>query len=908
MSEEASRSFLIGAGPGCDIVLDRPKVSGKHARLSQVGRAYVLEDVGSTNGTSVDGVKLTGPCAVRATSRIAFGSYETNLDELLGAKARGADSPRPRDAQPHDQGDTWVIGAADECEIRVALANISGRHARLTRVAGVYELEDLGSTNGTRVDGEEIKKARVDHSSGIALGSHRTSLGELLALASPGRAAAEDRHARVVKVGPRMLTLGSDTACDIRIDDKTVSSRHAHVFRNCDRLIIEDGGSVNGTFVNGTNTSSAILQETDTVRIGGSSFRFEREPTVEGRVEGARLDVRDVSVDVFDQQEGKTKTIIHSVSFTAFPGKIVAVMGPAGSGKTTLVWAIAGVSSPTRGEVLMDRKPLHSAAGTIRDELAPLVGFAPQDDIVHALLTVEEAVRYAGRLRSPADTTDAQLSARVTKAIADVGLAAKSNTRIGSATSKSLSGGQRKRVSIAMELVTDPPVLLLDEPTSGLSSHDAAELMLLLRELADRGRTIFLTIHQPSYPMFVQMDEVVILDAGRLVYFGPTALAAFEFFDVRERQPNALFERLAETKEKEDWPARYKKSGPYRAFVESRARSLDGFDPPPRPPARRRSQLAMVWVLVARGLVMKRRDKFFWVVAVIVPLVASALISIVIRTQVDAKAEWSPTQASVEHTYLLVLTIMVCFFGSLSSSLEILYERAMLARERRSGLGVVPYVGSKAVLYAIPAVLHPAMSLAVFMGLGNAMEGSFASYYVVLVPSFFATASAGLCLSAAMGSAEGVVGLAVAFSIVQTVFSAFVPLHLSVGKEPKHAWLDRVSRPITARWTLGGLVTRSDICVKGDKEEEPSTKKLSDHADDVITADDPTKVVLQKTADAQFVDRCKTQFYEDHGVYPADSGSSRLSARYRNEAVGANVILSAMALIATGLILKRKRG
>jgi ABC transport system ATP-binding/permease protein len=814
---------------------------------------------------------------------------------------------RPEGIVSEPANQQYTVGAQPDCDIVVAQPQVSGRHARLSMAGRVYILEDLGSTNGTFVDGSKIQRCAVTGASRIGLGSFQTDLDTLLKLASQGREAQSPHSpapqpplrpvapeaAELVRVGASMLIIGRDSVCDICISEAAVSGRHARVFRNCGRIVVEDIGSANGTFIRGERISWWVLRPEDVVQIGSRTFRFEREETsARQTVTGARIDLRGVGIDVHDQATGQPLRIIHNVSFTALPGEIVGVMGRSGSGKTTLLRVLAGISAPTAGDVLLDGESLHSPAGNIRSELAPLVGFAPQDDIVHELLTVEEAVRYSARLRCAAHVSGAEIERRVSKALEDVGLEDKRHTRIGSATAKSLSGGQRKRVSIAMELVTDPPLLLLDEPTSGLSSRDAADLMALLRRLADEGRTVILTIHQPSYPMFVQMDQIVLLDNGQLAYFGPSAVDVFEFFDVRERQAGAVFDRLAEGEERRltpTWPERYSTSKLYERTVAARAQTLPSFAAPQRRAQKPRGALTTLAVLIRRGLAMKARDKFFWVVAILVPLLASSLITLVIKTQLGEEGgNWFP-RAAVAHTYLVVLTIMVCFFGALSTSLEILYERAVFGRERRSGLRLVPYVGSKALMYLIPAILHPAMSLLIFLGLGGALEGNFPGYYLVLVPAFWAAACAGLCLSALMRSAEGVVGLAVAYAIVQTVFSAFAPLHVSYGKDARHAWLKWAANPVTARWTLNGLVTRSDLCSKGDKAVTEAT-----------TAE------ARASASAS-VTQCQRSFYLDHGAYPAEYSDDRVKNSYFNRAIAANSILAAVALIGTGLVLRRRR-
>jgi ABC-type multidrug transport system ATPase subunit/pSer/pThr/pTyr-binding forkhead associated (FHA) protein len=797
---------------------------------------------------------------------------------------------------------TYIIGAAEDADIRVDHKKVSSRHARLIRVGRGYVLEDLGSSNGTYVDDQRVTEAPVDETSRISFSRHyTTTLPELLERygdasgvhiaqkthAEPRAAAPET--ATTLRVGAKMIVIGRDPECDVRIDERGVSGRHARVFRNCGRLIVEDVGSANGTRVDGERVAWSIVRAGSVVQIGSQRIRFEHEAVAPGpSIQGAVVDLRGVSVDVVEQGSGRTLRIVQDVSFAVLSGELVGIMGPSGSGKTTLLSTLAGLDAPAGGSLLrVNGAPMYGADGDLAEGLAPRIGFAPQDDVLHALLTVEEEVRYGARLRLSADVGDAEISRRVAAAIDSVGLTKHSGTRIGSVTSKSLSGGERKRVSIAIELATNPTLLLLDEPTSGLSSHDAAELMLLLRRLADEGRTVVLTIHQPSYPMFVQMDRVAILDAGKLAYFGPSGVDVFEFFEVFERQPGALLDRLAEGgKRGTPWPDAFARSDTRERAVVERQRVLDGAPTPSLPAATSKGPLAALAVLVQRDIVMKTRDGFFWIVAVVVPMVVAALFSVVLRSQLDepgATGDWM-SNASLEHTYLVVLTIMVCFFGALSSALEIFYERAPFRRERRGGLGIAPYLGSKAVLYAIPSLTHPAASLLVFLAMGKAMAGSFVPYYQVLVPAFFAAACAGLCLSAALRSAEGVIGLAVAYAIVQTVFSAFAPLSVAVrngpdGADPPHPWLLWVSSPVTARWSLTGLVTRHDLCGDG----APATGAQS----------------------SPEYESCKKSFYRDHAVRSVSTPAERLEEPIWHS-VAANGSLALVALIGAGIILRRR--
>jgi ABC-type multidrug transport system ATPase subunit len=881
---------------------------------------------------------------------------------------------------PNSASPTYLIGSAADCAIRIEHPTVAPRHAQLAHANGAWVLSDLQSLSGTYVNGHRVVSVVVDASCQIAVGAVAVSLPQLLDAATrpphagptapgagasghPPVAAPTPAGLRDVIVGSRMLTIGRDARCDIVVDEGRVSGRHARVFRNLGRLILEDAGSANGTFVNSERVAWKVLTEGDVVQVGSQCFRFHREPKKLPDAPTARLDVRGVTIDVVDRESGRALRIVDNVTFTVLPGELVAIMGPSGSGKTTLLMALAGLTQPTLGNVELNAQSLYLPGGQFAEGFARLVGYAPQDDIIHELLTVEEAVRYSALLRCTPSLSAEEIERRVTAALQAVGMEHKRHTRVGSAVSKSLSGGQRKRVNIAMELVTDPPVLLLDEPTSGLSSKDAADLVDMLRKLADGGRTILMTLHQPSYPMFVQIDQLALLEQGQLAYYGPTAIDSFEFFQVRDRQPSALLDQIP-VEGSPLWPARFSASSFYQRAVEARqglpVEPESAISPPPE-----RGSIGTLFTLLARGLKLKSRDKFFWIVAVLVPLFVASLFAFVLGAQIvqdSCALTREHTRAGVEHNYMIVLTIMVCFFGALSSCLEILRERAVLSRERRGGLSLSAYLCSKAVLFVIPALTHPLASLAVLHAFGGALEGGFLHQYAVLAPAFFAAACAGLCISASIGSAEGVIGLAVSYAIVQTVFSAFAALG---GQSTlSQRLLDVAATPVTARWTLSGLVTSTDLCREAGEDAEsgdapPSVAPVMDLASlespiptvpgpagagarvgsalgrapaapDAVPGagamvssaampegfrgeDGPKRCVVGEGCeqdvclrDRLFRERCETSYYRHHGVTTASTHAERTRLVHFTSSIVVNLVLALAALLAAALLLRRR--
>lgn len=829
-------------------------------------------------------------------------------------------------------GRWYTVGAAADCDIVVQAPQVSGHHARLTVHGRGYLIEDTGSTNGLWLQGYRVPSAEVVDSDVLGLGNFQLPVAELVAKAgarptapvhaaatapalaahlpvkgavhpdtSPERVTPAEIAVTDVEVAAKPLNIGREADCDLIVSDSAVSGRHARVFRNAGRLILEDLGSRNGTFVRvggqgeWVSYRSCALRRQDVVRVGKQGFRF-RLASMEHRA-GARVDVQALELTVVHRATGAPMKLLNGVSFSALDGEVVGILGPSGSGKTSLLNVLAGFDAPTAGSVMIQGQPLHRQ-GNLADGMGALVGHAPQFDVAHELLTVEEAVRYSARLRGSASWDGAEIDRRVHQAIEDVGLTAKRTTPLGSEARKTLSGGQKKRVNIAMELVLDPPVLLLDEPTSGLSAHDTMELMTLLRRLADQGRTVILTIHQPSYAAFVQMDQVLLLEeGGHVAWFGPAALDSFEFFGVTDREPGALLERMpkkADPATPGELAQRYRSSDVHAKLVQGRAEQLAAQPPAPWPLPPMPSAAERASTLIRRNLTMKLRDSFFLLLMLVVPAFVSALFVAVLGSQVEGTARTADS-AAVAHQYLVVLTIMTCFFGALAASLEIVSEIPILRRERRGGLGLGTYLTSKAVTYAIPAVIFPAVALATLHALsGGVLRGDIVHQWTVLAPTFFAAACAGLLLSSLLASAQGVVIVAVFYAIVQVVFSVFVPLHVTYEDPPRAAWLQAASAPMTARWALAGLVSSADLC-------EVETGGPANLKDALANGQDVKALIFPKN--------CREQMYQDHGVRFAGTSAERTASDLRWRGIAANFALAGLALLGAGLaLIRRSRG
>ena len=396
---------------------------------------------------------------------------------------------------------------------------------------------------GARLDGG----AAGDGAAGRGTGPPR-GRGSCRAAAHPSGGDAPRKHRTVIgelsleQLQASVISIGRTPDNTIVVNHPQVSSKHAQIVKTGEQLFLEDRGSANGTFVRGQRLASGQrvpVSNGEKVFIGPMPLLIHIgesrvDIVVEDQADWAgkplyEIEAWDLFLEVPDRDDkGQMKVLLDHVSFKALPGDMIALMGPSGAGKTTLLLALNGYLPPTSGQVRINGEDLY----TIYDALRGSIGYVPQDDIVHPELTVFEAVKYSARFRLPPDYSEEEIDRRVDQTLRDLGLEGVKNLQIGKPEKKVLSGGQRKRVNIALELVTDPVILFLDEPTSGLAADDTTALVNLLADLAKKtGKTIIMTIHQPAKDEFEKFNLCFIMGYGGIpTYFGPTGEPAYSFF------------------------------------------------------------------------------------------------------------------------------------------------------------------------------------------------------------------------------------------------------------------------------------------------------------------------------------------------------------------------------------------
>jgi ABC-type cobalamin/Fe3+-siderophores transport system ATPase subunit len=384
-------------------------------------------------------------------------------------------------------GRPFVIGRGPDADLDLPHPRVSRRHAVVEHTADGWTLTD-SSSNGTFLDDDRITVLRVDRPVAVRLGwgSGSTTV-ELLpapgppagphdfAPQEPAVRTPSARDTTVHIVTSSRLTIGRLPDNDVVVDDLLVSRRHAVLERRPDGgWDLVDLGSGNGTFVNGVRTQRAGVTPADVIGVGRALLRLQGDRLV------AIVDSGDVAFAAhgLSVTVGGGKRLLDDVSFS-LPGRcLLAIVGPSGAGKSTLLRALTGTRPADRGRVRYDGRDLYAGY----DELRHRIGLVPQDDVLHPQLTVRRALRFAARLRFPADVPAADRDRRVEEVITELGLTGQADQRI-----DTLSGGQRKRTSVALELLTKPSLLFLDEPTSGLDPGLDRSVMRTLRGLADGG-------------------------------------------------------------------------------------------------------------------------------------------------------------------------------------------------------------------------------------------------------------------------------------------------------------------------------------------------------------------------------------------------------------------------------------
>ncbi|WP_193782939.1 FHA domain-containing protein [Streptomyces sp. E5N91] len=799
---DPSRSYALGRDPQGELVFDDARVSWRHATISFNGRGWVVEDHGSTNGTFVHGQRVQQMELGAGTVLNLGNATDGPRVSLTGAQAPvGAPQAQPQQ-QPQQQ--PYAAQGANAGWAQQAPPAQEPFQQQAPQQAPQHGQQHQAQQAGWQQQQPPQQVAPQPQQAAPHFPQQQGPGGAAGAPPVHGDRSPTTFHQ--FSLG-RVMRIGRALENDLVVSDLQVSRNHAEFHSTPDgRMEIRDLGSHNGTYVNGqpiAKGGTQLLGPTDVVGVGHSTFQIVGDRLEEFVDTGeVSFSARHLTVTV----DGG-KQILKDVSFGVPEKSLIAVIGPSGSGKSTLLKALTGYRPADQGEVLYDNRNLYKQFAELRQR----IGLVPQDDILHKELTVKKALKYAAKLRFPADTTGAERNARIDEVLRELKLDIHKDKKV-----TSLSGGQRKRVSVALELLTKPSLIFLDEPTSGLDPGMDRDVMQLLRGLADDGRTVLVVTH--SVAELATCDKLLVMaPGGSVAYFGPPEEALNFFGYDTWADVFSAFENYRDY----DWAGRWKGSQHYQMY----AADLDAVAPqsvqvPPmqamRPP-KPQGWMSQFVTLVRRYTSVIASDKGFLALMVILPAVLGA-----VSLLIDADKGLLPNPANPQTgriipngtatTVLLILAVGACFAGAANSVRELIKERVIYERERATGLSRSAYLMSKVFVLGL---------ITVFQGLLVGVIG-FASREIPdeglvlggatlvelslpIMALGFASMMFGLVISSLVKTAEKTMPLLVMFAIIQVVFTGCLfALNDAVG-------VNQFSYLMPSRWAVGAAGATLDF-------------------------------------------------------------------------------------------------
>lgn len=575
---------------------------------------------------------------------------------------------------------------------------------------------------------------------------------------------AEDGSSGNLSMLPGVTRFGRAPDNDVVLQGVLASSHHAHVLQEDNTLQVIDLASARGTYINGKRITRATAHPGDRVSMGGSTFIVTDElllhPTVEAS--GITLQASHISVSVSEA------TLLHDVSFTVPPRKVLAVVGPSGSGKSTLLGALTGFRPASSGLVLVDGRDLYQEY----DEFRFRIGLVPQADLVPAQLRVRQALDYAARLRLPDDYDITDRAARIDQVMADLGLTERADLRI-----DRLSGGQRKRVSVALEMLTQPSLMFLDEPTSGLDPGLDRQVMVLLREMADQGQTVVVVTH--AVENLGLADYLLVLAAGgHVAYYGPPALAP-DYFGVPDMPSVFLaLDSAPGTEWQRRWRDHEHRSTSARPPISTPTGTSTGAMRVSRP----KGTWSQFWTMTSRNIQVIAADRTYATLLMVLPLVLAVtgfLVGNASGLGINDLLGFNPEARLL----LLVLVLGSVFTGAATSIQELVKDRVIYQRERAVGLSRIAYLGSKAlVLGTIAAIQGFVFATLALIGRPGPTDPlvlpGHLDITIMVAGATVASCMLGLVLSALIPTRDAALPALVIATMVQVVFSGAIPVRL----------------------------------------------------------------------------------------------------------------------------------
>jgi ABC transport system ATP-binding/permease protein len=782
-------SIWLGRDNSCEVKFDSNAVmvSRKHAEIRQENGNFVLYDNGSFNGTLVNEQRISAPVPLYHGDRIELGIGSP----VLKFNAPSRIAPK---------------GASLAGQRSIALDQIANLPASNEAIGSKTMAINLGNLSGGK---------RAEEAAQPTL---------LMSLTFGDK---------------RELSIGRAENNDISLDGLQISNLHARLLQTNTGIVVEDLGSTNGVYVNGKRVFRETLAQNDSVQIGTFLIQIDAANIVgvfDTRSK-TRIDAVNITKEVKNRAGGGKIRLLDSISLSIQPNEFIGLLGPSGAGKSTLMDAMNGMRPASSGSVLINNLDLYQNL----DALKQSIGYVPQDDIIHRELTVYRTLFYVAKLRLSRDVSTKEIDQIIDEVMDVTGLTERRNVPI-----NQLSGGQRKRVSIAVELITKPSAIFLDEPTSGLDPATEEKIMKLFRQIAESGRTVILTTHaMENVKLF---DKIVVLMRGKLAFYGTpeealkhlNAKSFKELYDKLEepieqkisQNPNANRQQITE-QTAEDWKQKFINTPQYRQNV---------YEP-----------LKEIGKVQSQGVRKKRRLGIFGALRQTITL-SRRYFEVLLKDKLNLFILFAQAPIIALLTYFVmgenlprdfayfVLSLVAVWFGTSVSAREIIRERAVFKRERMVNLGILPYLASKLFILGIIVglqciLLFVPLKFFDLVGL-MPMPGE-----VLGIPQFWAmilTAGVGIALglliSALVKTSEMATSLIPLILIPQILFSGLVGVPSGLNKV--------ISLAMPAAWSFDTMKRFSTLDTLEEEGADPKGKtkglglyKFIESENDKIIAD-----------------------------------------------------------------------
>lgn len=787
----AGNDVVVGRDLRADVRIAHPLISRAHLLLRFERGRWIAVDNGSLNGMFVNGRRVPA-IDIADGQQIHVGNPDGPLLTFEVGRHQGlAGSPPTTTVVPAvgRPGPTWPSQAPPQAGGRPNSGPYPPPPGPGRRPSGAQPLQPAPVRQST--SSPDLESATVMGPAAKPRSDDGNIATSMLKILRPGR--PPGLPAGSIKIGR-----ASDNA--IVIPDVLASRHHATLIPTADgsgTAEIRDNRSINGTFVNGARVETATLTEGDTVTIGNVDLVF-RDGTLARRTQTTAdvaiggLDVHGITWTI----EGD-KTLLDNISMSARPGTLTAVIGPSGAGKSTFARLVAGYTHPTTGQVSFEGHDVHNEYASLRSR----IGMVPQDDVVHGQLTVRQALRYAAELRLPPDTSQADRDQVVNEVLQELEMTEHLDTRV-----DKLSGGQRKRASVALELLTGPSLLILDEPTSGLDPALDRQVMTMLRQLADAGRVVLVVTHSLTY--LDVCDQVLLLaPGGKTAFYGP---------------PDEIGPSMGTT----NWADIFSGVAGDPDGAAQRFLAQHG-PPPPQPPALTPSDLGnptrtsvrrQLSTIARRQIRLVISDRGYFAFLMLLPFIMGVLSLSVpgdVGFGVPVPAERGGAAPNEPGQILVMLNVGAIFMGTALTIRALIGERAIFKREQAVGLSTSAYLMAKVVVFTAFAIVQAAIVTSIAIagkgwGPGAVDSGAVLSnrsleLFVDIAVTCVAAAMVGLALSALAKSSEQIMPLLVVAIMSQLVFSGgMIPVTGRIV-------LDQMSWATPARWGFASSASTVDL-------------------------------------------------------------------------------------------------